>query len=110
MPYRPQQGDIVMMDFQPQAGHERRGRRPALVVSNDGFHRYTRMAIVCPITNTDRNFPMHVKLDQRTKTTGTILCEQVKSLDYEARNTALLEHVPSDILADVLERIRLSMD
>jgi mRNA interferase MazF len=107
--YEPAQGDIVMMDFQPQTGHEQRGRRPGLVVSNASFHRYTRLAIVCPITNTDRGFPMHVKLDQRTKITGVILCEQVKSLDYGARNAVFLESVPEDILEDVLERIRLSL-
>lgn len=109
MSYRPSQGDIVMMDFQPQAGHEQRGRRPALVVSNDSFHRYTKMAIVCPITNTDRGFPMHVRLNEENNTTGVILCEQVKSLDYETRNASFVEVVPDDILGDVLERIRLSL-
>ena len=68
MAYRPVQGDLVMMDFNPQAGHEQAGRRPALVVSNQAFHRYTRMAIVCPITNQIKDYPMHVKLDERTKT------------------------------------------
>lgn len=110
MSYRPQQGDVIMMNFQPNAGHEQQGRRPALVISNDSFHRYTRMAIVCPITNTDRDFPLHVKLDGRTQTTGNILCEQVKSLDYEARMAAFKEKAPDDIVADVLERVRLSID
>lgn len=108
--YHPKQGDIVMMDFTPQAGHEQKGRRPALVVSNFAFHRYTSMAIVCPITNTDRDFPMHVRLDERTKTTGVILCEHVKSLDYMARNAVYTEEVPVDILQEVLERIKLSID
>lgn len=110
MSYRPQQGDVIMMNFQPNAGHEQQGRRPALVISNDSFHRYTRMAIVCPITNTDRGFPLHVKLDSRTQTIGNILCEQVKSLDYEARMATFKEKAPDDILADVLERVRLSID
>ena len=109
MAYRPEQGDIVMMDFQPQAGHEQRGRRPALVISSAGFHRYTRMAIVCPITNTDPGFPMHVSLDNRTRTAGVIMSEQLKSLDYAARNASFVEHAPADILADVLERVRLSL-
>jgi len=109
MTYGPKQGDIVMMDFQPRAGHEQQGRRPALIISNEGFHRYTQMAIVCPITNTDRGFPMHVRLDDRTRTTGVIMCEQVKSLDHTARNAAFVEQVPEDILFEVLERIRLAL-
>lgn len=109
MPYRPQQGDIVMMDFAPQAGHEQAGRRPALVISNSAFHRYTAMAIVCPITNTLRDFPLHVPLDSRTSTTGNILCEQVKSLDYVARHAAYKEKCPDDILTAVLERVRMSL-
>lgn len=109
MSYNPKQGDIVMMDFQPQAGHEQRGRRPALVISNESFHRFTRMAFVCPITNTNRGYPMHVELDVRSKTTGVIMCEQAKSLDYTARNAVLVERAPDDILSEVLERIRLSI-
>lgn len=56
MPYIPEQGDIIYMDFDPQAGHEQKGRRPAVVVSNFTYNRITRMALVCPITNTKRNF------------------------------------------------------
>ena len=109
MSYLPTQGDIVMMDFQPQAGHEQRGRRPGLIISNESFHRYTRMAIVCPITNTDRGFPMHVRLDGHTATTGVVLCEQMKSLDYAARNAMFIETAPDAVLGDVLERVRLSL-
>ena len=109
MDYLPAQGDIVVMDFQPQAGHEQRGRRPGLIISNEGFHRYTRMAIVCPITNTDKGFPMHVRLDDATKTTGVVLCEQMKSLDYAARNASFIEKAPDVVLSEVLERVRLSL-
>lgn len=107
---KPNQGDIVMMNFTPQAGHEQAGRRPALVVSNAAFHRYTRMAIVCPITNQIKDYPLHVKLDERTKTTGEILCEHVKSLDLDARGAAFVETLPDDLMMEVLERIRLSIE
>lgn len=66
--YQPKQGDIVVMNFNPQAGHEQGGRRPALVISNVSFHRYTHMAIVCPITSKTKDYPMHVPLDGRTRT------------------------------------------
>lgn len=108
--YRPEQGDLVMMNFSPQAGHEQAGRRPALVISNASFHRYTRMAIVCPITNQIKDYPMHVKLDGRTKTTGEILCEHVKSLDLSARKAAFIEALPDDLLQEVLERVRMSIE
>lgn len=110
MAYRPVQGDLVMMDFNPQAGHEQAGRRPALVVSNQAFHRYTRMAIVCPITNQIKDYPMHVKLDERTKTTGEVLCEHVQSLDLAARKAVFIESMPDDLLEEVLERIKLSIE
>ena len=110
MAYHPVQGDLVMMDFNPQAGHEQAGRRPALVISNKAFHRYTRMAIVCPITNQIKDYPMHVKLDERTKTTGEVLCEHVKSLDLTARKAVFIERLPDDLLEEALERIRLSIE
>ena len=110
MAYRPVQGDLVMMDFNPQAGHEQAGRRPALVISNKAFHRYTRMAIVCPITNQIKDYPMHVKLDERTKTSGEVLCEHVKSLDLTARKAVFIERLPDDLLEEALERIRLSIE
>ena len=108
--YRPTQGDIVMLDFTPQAGHEQVGRRPALVVSNSSFQRYTGLAIFCPSTNQIKDYPLHVRLDDRMKTTGEILCEHVKSLDYRARKATFVETVPDDLLSDVLDRVRMALD
>ncbi len=108
--YQPAQGDIVFMSFSPQAGHEQAGRRPALVISNQSFHRYTRMAIVCPITNQIKDYPMHVRLDGRTKTTGEVLCEHVKSLDFAARGAVYVESLPDDLLEEVLDRVRMSIE
>jgi len=96
------QGDIIRMDFDPQTGREQKGRRPAIVISNSTFNRLTRTAaIVCPITNTNKDFPFHVKLDGRTSTTGVILCDQVKAFDIHARNFEFIERAPDDILAEV---------
>ena len=108
--YIPEQGDIIMMNFSPQASHEQGGRRPALVISNASFYRYTHLRIVCPITTKIKDYPMHVRLDERTKTTGEILCEHVKSLDLGARGAAYVEALPDDLLQEVLERVRLSID
>ena len=108
--YCARQGDIITMDFSPNSGHEQAGRRPALVISNDFFNKVTKLALVCPITNTLRTFPLHVALDERTNTTGNILCEQVKSLDLSDRNASFLEKAPDDIVNDCIERICLSVE
>ena len=103
MAYIPEQGDIVFLEFDPQAGHEQKGRRPAFVVSNNTFNQLTKIAIVCPITNTNKGFPLHVTLDERTKTTGVVMCEQAKSLDVTARNASFVEKAPKDILEEVID-------
>ncbi|MBC5754965.1 type II toxin-antitoxin system PemK/MazF family toxin [Roseburia sp. BX0805] len=94
------------MDFNPQTGHEQAGRRPALVVSNDILNHHTSMAMVCPITNTDNKHPLHVPLDDRTRTTGVILCEQVKSLDVRKRNAVTAEKAPTDIVDEARSMIK----
>lgn len=101
--YIPNQGDIILLQFDPQAGHEQKGRRPALVVSNEVYNRFTKIAIVCPITSTERRFPLHVSLDDRTQTTGVIMCEQAKALDIEAREAVFLEKAPGDIVEEVVD-------
>lgn len=101
--YTPEQGDIITMEFDPQAGREQKGKRPALVVSNNTFNSFTKIAMVCPITNTNREFPLHVPLDGRTRTTGVIMCEQVKSLDISARGANIVEKAPQDIVEEVVD-------
>ena len=105
MAYSPQQGDIIMVDFDPQKGHEQKGRRPGLIISNDEFHKRSNMALICPITNTLSGFPMHIALDDRTATTGEIMCEQVKCLDHNARNPLYIEFAPDDIVDEVADLI-----
>ena len=105
MPYVPNQGDIVLLNFDPQKGREQKGRRPGLIVSNSEFYARTKMAMVCPITNTISGFPMHVALDNRTKTTGEIMCEQVKCLDISVRDAIFDEFVPDDIMDEVIDLI-----
>ncbi len=101
--YTPGQGDIIYLEFDPQAGHEQKGKQPALVVSNNIYNRFTNLAMVCPITNTDRSFPLHVALDERTETKGVIMCEQVKALDVQARKATFKEKAPSDIIEEVVD-------
>jgi len=107
--YIPRQGDIVTLDFDPQSGHEQKGRRPALVISKDAFNKGTGMAICCPITNTDRKVPFHVPIAGRTSLTGFVMCEQVKSLDYRSRRMNLIERVAQEVLDDVLAIVDASV-
>lgn len=97
------QGDIIKVNFNPQAGHEQAGYRPALVISNNFFNQKTNLTIVCPITNTNNRFPLHIPLDDRTETTGVILCEHVKALDLNARTYRVVEQLPRDLLEKVIE-------
>jgi mRNA interferase MazF len=99
------QGDIIWLDFTPQAGHEQKGRRPALVVSNNTFNRFSHLAIVCPITNTLKGYPFHITLDNRTKTRGAILCDQARTLDIHAREYEYIEAIPQDILFEAVDII-----
>lgn len=105
MTYIPEQGDIITLKFDPQAGHEQKGRRPAIVVSNYTFNNLTKMAMVCPITNTRRGFPLHVELDGRTETTGVVMCEQVKTLDIVARNAVFKEKAPPEAVEEIIDII-----
>ena len=104
------QGDIIKINFNPQKGHEQAGYRPAVVVRNNTFNRVSKLVFVCPITNSIDNFPLHIKLDTRTVTTGIILCEHLRSLDIEARDYKIVEKLPKDILQNVIDIIFSEID
>lgn len=97
------QGSIIKVNFNPQAGHEQAGYRPALVVSNDIFNEKTKMALVCPITNTNNKFPLHVPLDRRTVTTGVVLCEHIRAMDLNARKFQSVEEIPNDLIKQIID-------
>ena len=101
-PYVPRKGDFIAVTFDPQSGHEQRGRRPALVVSNTLFNEHTGLAIVCPITSTDRGFPFHVAIRNDPEVTGFVMVEQVKSVDFHARKVRRIGKVSGDVLEEVL--------
>ena len=99
--YIPKKGDLVILTFDPSAGHEQQGRRPALIISNEVFNKHVGLAIACPITNTDRNFPFHVKVESGNLT-GFIMTEQIKSIDYNVRKVKFVERVSDEVLEKVL--------
>jgi mRNA interferase MazF len=98
----PRKGDFVALTFDPQSGHEQRGRRPALVVSNDLFNKHTGLCIACPVTNARRDYPFHVAIPEGESVTGVVMVEQVKSIDFRARNVRRIGHAPESVLHEVL--------
>lgn len=99
--YIPDQGDIVILDFDPQSGHEQKGRRPALIVSNRTFNKYLGLAFACPITNTKRDFPFHIEVKSKI-ISGFIMAEQMKSIDYNSRNIKFIEKANQENLNQIL--------
>lgn len=105
-----EQGDIVYLDFDPQSGHEQKGRRPALVVSNNLFNQVSSLTMVCPVTNTDRGHPFHIRLDGRTRTTGVVMCDQVRMLDLNSCRAAFEEKAPADVFLEAVDIIAGFLD
>jgi mRNA interferase MazF len=100
--YIPKKGDFVAVTFDPQSGHEQKGRRPALVVSNTLFNERTGMAMVCPLTTTDRKYPFHVSVTNDKYLTGFVMVEQIKSIDFDARKTKYISKASEEVLDTVL--------
>ena len=100
--YVPRKGDFVALSFDPQTGHEQRGRRPALVVSNDLFNKHTGLCIACPITNARRDYPFHVSLPDGCEVTGVVMVEQIESIDFRARKAKRIGPAPEAVLQEAL--------
>ena len=97
-----EKGEFVIVTFDPQAGHEQRGRHPAPVVSNTLFNHHTRLAMVCPITNTLKDIPFRVAVPDESSLTGSIMVEQLKSVDWASRQARFVEKSPGAVLNEVL--------
>ncbi len=100
--YIPEKGDFVAVSFDPQSGHEQKGRRPALVVSNTLFNERTGLAMACPLTATDRGYPFHVSVPKGSDPTGFVMVEQIESIDYQARKAKFIGKASDETLDTVL--------
>ncbi len=100
--YIPEKGDFITLSFDPQSGHEQKGRRPALVISNFLFNEATGLAIACPVTNTNRKIPFHLPVPSLSSLTGFVMVEQVKSVDFNTRKAKFVEKAPTRFVEDVL--------
>ncbi len=104
--YVPDRGDIVWLQFNPQAGHEQAGHRPALVVSPRSYNEKVGLALFCPITSQVKGYPFEVVLSSGGKPSGAILSDQVKSLDWRVRRAKRLSKAPKEVIREVLAKIR----
>ncbi len=104
--YVPDAGDLVWLTFDPQAGHEQRGRRPALIVSPRVYNAKAGLAMACPVTSQVKGYPFEVALPPTGAITGVVLSDHVKSLDWQARRVAFEAKAPVDVLTEVRERLR----
>ena len=95
-----------MTGSNPQAGHEQRGRRPALILSPRAYNSKARLVIACPITSQVKGYPFEVPLPAGSKFSGVVLADHVKNLDWEARRVVFEAKAPAEVLADVRERLR----
>lgn len=100
--YIPKQGDIVFLDFNPIKGHEQAGIRPAVVISNNTFNQNTKMVILCPITSNNKEFPTHYQLEDTINVHGSVLCEHVRSVDYEIRNLKFVEKLSDNDFVSII--------
>lgn len=104
--YVPERGDLVWLNFNPQAGHDQAGKRPALILSLKFYNRKARQALVCPITLQVKGYPFEVQLPQGLAISGAILTDQVRSLDWHARGIKFVCQAPGEIIADALAKVR----
>ena len=104
--YVPERGDIVWLHFNPQAGHEQSGKRPALVLSPKAYNSKVGLAIFCPVTSRIKGYPFEVTLPEKLEIAGAVLADRVKSLDWRARKAKKLGRLPAGLLKEVFAKIR----
>ena len=108
MSYIPDRGDIIWLEFDPQKGHEQKGRRPGIVLSKKEYNQKSNLAIICPITSKIKDYPFEVRINSIIQ--GVILSDQIRSIDWKSRNAAFIEKIPEEILKEILENIDLLLN
>ena len=105
----PERGDFVWLDFQPQAGHEQAGRRPALVLSHHAYNAKVGLAVCCPVTNQAKGYPFEVAI-AGANLTGVVLADQLKNLDWRVRRAEFIDAAPDELVTEVLAKVRAVID
>jgi mRNA interferase MazF len=108
--YVPARGDVMWLQFNPQAGHEQTGHRPAVVISPSSYNRRVGLALCCPVTSQVKGYPFEVLLPQGLGVEGAILSDQIKSLDWRARRARRIGNLPADLLQETVGKILALVD
>jgi mRNA interferase MazF len=101
----PDAGDLVWLTFDPRAGHEQAGRRPALVLSPRSYNQKSGLALVCPVTNQLKGYPFEVPLPPGCGVSGAILADYLKSLDWNSPRATKIGRIPLPTLHEVLAKL-----
>jgi len=102
--YIPERGDIVWLNFNPQSGHEQKGKRPAVVISPKQYNEKTGLGLFCPITSKVKNYPFEVKIVNK-KINGVVLSDQVKSLDWETRQIEFIIEADKEKTNEIIDKL-----
>ena len=108
--YAPARGDLIWLQFTPQAGHEQAGHRPAVVISPSSYNRRVGLALCCPVTSQVKGYPFEVLLPQGLGVEGSILSDQIKSLDWRVRKARRIGSLPADVLQETVGKILAVVD
>jgi len=102
--YIPERGDLVWLNFDPQSGHEQKGKRPAIVISPKEYNEKVGLGLFCPITSKIKNYPFEVNIESK-KISGVVLSDQVKSFDWKTRKIEFIEKIASEKVKEIVNKI-----
>jgi mRNA interferase MazF len=104
--YVPERGDAVWLNFNPQSGHEQAGRRPAVCISPSLYNKKVGLALFCPVTSRIKGYPFEVSIPKNLKISGVVLSDQIKNLDWRARNIEFIAKLPNSMVEETLKKVR----
>jgi len=108
--YLPRRGDLIWLDFTPQAGHEQSGHRPAVVISNDQYNSKVGLLLGCPVTSQRKQYPFEVLLPEGLPISGVVLADQVRSLDWKSRRAVFICRLDEEVLSEILGKLAALID
>ena len=108
--YIPERGDVVWINMNPQVGHQKAGRRPAVVLSPTAYNGTVGLALLCPVTNQIKGYPFEVVIPEGLDISGAILSDQVKSLDWKGRNAEFFIKIPETVVFEVLKKLNVLLN